>query len=93
MNFVITKLRKNCWEMHLVEPEPAYTNMREDIARALEHATVLGRHDKLVSLIYEELLAWEGVLYSRQAYDRWHWYDKDELDRFVTYFTLKHGDK
>ena len=50
-------------------------------------------HDDLVRIMNEELLAWDGVLYSRQAYDRWHWYDQDEMNRFVTYFTLKHGDK
>lgn len=93
MNIVIKKLRSRCWEMHLVEPEPAYVNMREDMARALEHATVLGHHDNLVKHINDELLAWDGVMYSRQAYDRWHWYDQAEMNRFVTYFTLKHGDK
>lgn len=92
MEFSIKKLKKNTWELRLIEPEPTYVNMREDISRALEHATVLGHHDHLVRLICEELLAWDGVMFSRMAYDRWHWYDKPEMDRFVTYFTLKHGN-
>jgi hypothetical protein len=50
-------------------------------------------HDRRVSLIEEELRDWDGVMYSRQSYSTWWWFDKAEMDRFVTYFNLKHGEK
>lgn len=92
MELSIKKLKKNTWEMRLIEPDPV-VGIPEDLNLVRVMAEKLHGHDQLVSLIHEELLAWDGVMFSRQAYDRWHWYDKPEMDRFVTYFTLKHGDK
>lgn len=70
--------------MHLVSHEIEYPTI------AWSHKQDYG-HDQLVKLVLEELLAWDGIVYSRQAYDQWHWYDRAEMDRFVTYILLKHG--
>ena len=86
MNINTKRLRKNCWEMHLVSCGIEYPTIEWILKQ--RHG-----HDQLVTLILEELLAWEGVMYSRKAYDQWHWYDKPEMDRFVTYMLLKHGEK
>lgn len=84
MKIVTKKLRKNCWEMYLIPAEA--TNTMDDI-------TAYYSHDHRVSLIDDELRESDATMYSKQAWDRWHWYDKDEMTRFITFFTLKHGDK
>ena len=95
MNITTKKLRPNCWELYLVPPDEYVTgrDTYSDINEARLASERLYRHDELVKLINEELLAWDGVMYSRQAYDRWHWYDLAEMNRFITYFTLKWGVK
>ena len=56
-------------------------------------ADELGTHDRMVALINEELVKSEYTMWSRQAWDRWHWYDKTEMEKFITLFLLKHGGK
>ena len=70
--------------MHLV-PSDA-TNTMDDVLNY--HS-----HDELVFLIDDELGKDGGTMYSKQAWDRWHWYDKEEMTKFITFFMLKHGDK
>ncbi len=84
MNLVTRKLRKNCWEMHLI-PKDA-TGTMDDVLNYYSH-------DELVFLIDDELGKDGGTMYSKQAWDRWHWYDKEEMTQFITFFILKHGDK
>jgi len=95
MDIKVKKLSKHKWEMHLVPPDdydfvnkpPKYTDINEARIAAEEFK----RHDDIVSQINEELVSSDFTMFSRQAYDRWHWYDQTEMNRFVTYFTLKHG--
>jgi len=85
MNIKTKKLRKSCWEMRLV--------LDEDWVPDGKSIWIPHPHDTHVRLIDKELLAWDGVMYSKQAHDRWHWYDRNEMNRFITLFLLKYGDK
>lgn len=95
MNIQVKKLRKNRWELRLIPPDeyvigataPQYNDINE-VRIAVEE---MHRHDNTVKLLNDELVDSDFTMWSRQAYDRWHWYDKEEMDRFITYFTLKHG--
>ena len=94
MDIQVKKLGKNKWEMRLIEPLGEYvfgSNLDMNVVR--EKAEELHSHDNRVKLIHEELTASDFTMYSRQAYDRWHWYDEPEMKHFITYFTLKHGEK
>ena len=94
MDIQVKKLGKNKWEMRLIEPLSEYIfGSNLDLNTVREKAEELHSHDNRVKLIHEELTASEFTMYSRQAYDQWHWYDKIELDRFLTMFLLKHGEK
>ena len=94
MDIQVKKLKKNTWEMRLVEPPSEYVfHDNFDLNKAREQIEEMNSHDNRVKLINEELLASDFTMYSRQAWDRWHWYDKNEMTRFITFFTLKHGEK
>ena len=94
MDIQVKKLKKNTWEMHLIEPPGEYVLGSDlDLNKVRNQLEEMNSHDNRVKLINEELTASEFTMYSRQAYDRWHWYDKKELDRFLTMFLLKHGEK
>lgn len=94
MDIQVKKLNKNTWEMRLIEPHGEYIFGGDlDINRVRIVAEDLHDHDTRVKLINDELTASDFTMFSRQAYDRWHWYDKPELDRFLTMFLLKHGEK
>ena len=94
MDIQVKKLKKNTWEMHLIEPPSEYVfNNNFDLNKAREQIEEMHSHDRRVGLIHNELTASDFTMFSRQSYDRWHWYDKDEMNRFITYFTLKHGEK
>lgn len=84
MDIKVRKLGKNKWEMHLI---PA--NRTDTMDDVMNYYT----HDHRVSLIDDELRESDATMYSKQAWDRWHWYDKPELDKFLTIFLLKHGEK
>lgn len=45
----------------------------------------------LVGLIGTETNRWDSLLWHRHGYKRWWWFDKDECDKFVSYFTLKYA--
>jgi len=49
-------------------------------------------HDKRIVLIHEELLASDFTMYNRVSYSTWEWYDQNEMNRFLTYFLIKHSD-
>ena len=94
MNIKTRKLGRNKWEMHLVAPSghnfetiPGYKDINA-VRAAAEEAHC---HDETVTKINEELVNSDFTMFSRQAYDRWHWYDKDEMNRFVTSFLLKNS--
>ena len=94
MDIQVKKLGKNKWEMHLQEPVGEYVFGSDlSMQTVREAAEELGNHDNRVRLINDELVASDYTMFSRQAYDRWHWYDKNEMTRFITFFTLKHGEK
>ena len=94
MDIQVKKLSKNKWEMRLIEPLNEYIfGSNLDLNTVREKAEELYSHDNRVKLINDELTASDFTLYSRQSYDQWHWYDKKELDRFLTLFLLKHGEK
>ena len=94
MDIKVKKLRKNCWEMHLQEPPSEYVFGSDlDLNKVRVQLEEMNDHDTRVKLINEELLASDYTMFSRQAWDRWHWYDKNEMTRFITFFTLKHGEK
>lgn len=99
MDIQTKKLRNNCWVMHLVEPhsdsKPYSGNFNIKAVQqiVLEVAEEVGAHDGRVRLINDELVASDFTMWSRQAFDTWHWYDKDEMNHFLTYFNLKHGEK
>ena len=94
MDIQVKKLKQNTWEMHLIEPPGEYVFGSDlDLNKVREQVEEMNIHDNRVKLINEELLASDFTMYSRQAYDQWHWYDKNEMTRFITFFTLKHGEK
>ena len=84
MEIKIRKLGRHKWEMYLVPSNP--TDTMDDVLNYYNH-------DHRVSLIDDELRESAATMYSKQAWDRWHWYDKPELDKFLTIFLLKHGEK
>ena len=94
MDIQVKKLGKNKWEMHLQEPVGEYVFGSDPSMQTVrEAAEELGNHDNRVRLINDELVASDYTMFSRQAYDRWHWFDEQEMKHFITYFTLKHGEK
>lgn len=94
MDIQVKKLKKNTWEMRLIEPPSEYVFGSDlDLNKVRVQLEEINDHDSRVKLINEELLASDYTMYSRQAWDRWHWYDKTEMKHFLTYFSLKHGDK
>lgn len=50
-------------------------------------------HDSRIQSICDELLDWDGVMFSRKSYSTWYWFDEKEMNRFITYFIMKHGAK
>lgn len=98
MDIKVKRLKQGTWEMHLIEPPESpglgsYFDIKAVQQLVREVADGLGVHDRRVDLIHKELTASEYTMYSRQAYDRWHWYDKNEMEKFITHFLLKHGEK
>lgn len=94
MDIQVKKLGSHKWEMHLVEPLGEYVHGSDiDINAIRAAAEESYNHDTRVNLIHRELTESAFTLYSRKAYDRWHWYDEQEMKHFITYFTLKHGEK
>ena len=98
MDIKVKKLKGKTWEMHLIEPPESpelgsYFNIKAVQQVVREVADKLGAHDRRVDLIHKELTASEYTMWSRQAYDRWHWYDKTEMEKFITHFLLKHAGK
>ena len=94
MDIKVKKLKKNTWEMRLIEPLGEYIfGSNLDLNTVREKAEELHSHDNRVKLIQEELTASAFFFKQKTAYDQWHWYDKIELDRFLTMFLLKHGEK
>jgi hypothetical protein len=60
----------------------------------IEDAYLIGNMKREVTLILRiggELDKWPGVLWHRHGYKVWWWFDKDDMDRFVTYFMLKYS--
>jgi len=92
MDIQVKKLGKRRWEMRLIEPLGEYVHSI-DINAIRAAAEESYNHDTRVNLIHRELTESAFTLYHRTAYDRWHWYDESEMNRFITYFTLKHGEK
>ena len=94
MDIQTKKLGPNKWEMHLQESVGEYVLGTDlDMQEVRKTADEFGKHDRRVSLIHEELVKSDFTMYSRQAYDRWHWYDKTEMEKFITLFLLKHSGK
>ena len=84
--------------MHLQEPANSpglgsYFDIKavQEMVRTV--ASGLGSHDRRVKLVNDELVESEYTMWSRQAYDPWHWYDKNEMNKFLTHFLLKHAGK
>ena len=94
MQFKTKKIKDQCWEMHLVEPDGEYVFGSDlNLNKVRQIAEDLHVHDNLVALVNRELTESVLVMYSRQAYDRWHWYDEQEMNKFISFFLLKYGGR
>jgi hypothetical protein len=74
----LTEQEKPTWLMTVgVEDTYLFGNVKREV-------TVILR-------IGGELDKWPGVLWHRSGYKTWWWFDKDDMDTFVTYFMIKYS--